>query len=57
MIADIENIRWSFLFFDYLMISDKQKNVIIILIEVRNNSNIIFDNIIIKKKKKFNIFL
>jgi hypothetical protein len=56
--TDIEDIEWSSLPFDSLSISNEQRDVVMALVEARNDpGDIMFDDVIAGKERGLNILL
>jgi hypothetical protein len=56
-VADIEDIEWSSLPFDSLSISNEQRDVVMALVEARNDPSVVFDDVIAGKGRGLNILL
>ncbi|KAH6667467.1 hypothetical protein B0J14DRAFT_444099, partial [Halenospora varia] len=56
-VADIEDIVWSSLPFDSLAIANEQRDVVMALVESRNDSSVMFDDVIAGKGQGLNILL
>ena len=50
-VANIKDIKWSPSPYTYLLISNKQRDVIMALVEACLNPSIVFDNFVIRKGK------